>query len=443
MNEQTDLHYDVIIIGAGPAGLAAAIESSRRGLSCIVLDRNKKPGRKLYATGNGRCNLCNDIYNDDAYFGSSFASEIMNNVNLRDFTLDFIHKLGIETVCINGYYYPLSRQSSTVVWGLRDAAIMSGAEICCNSEVEKVDIINTENDKPIYRVHVTGNSVYTGSGLIIASGSPSGPECGAPDERKLYSVINDLKLEFKPYRASLCPVICKDDFDMPAGIRTDALISVPTFITDDKGNIINKSIKQERGELQINENCLSGIVIFNLAEYIYDLIIENKETSVKQQSDPGISINLIPDISEDIFLESFSRLKSSFPERKFVAFLNGFIHDKLSVYFENILIHKKLINRPGLEIKDIPDESAGLIYKELISWQVQPEGLMGYDRSQASSGGIITECIDSRTMSVKGRRGLYAAGEAIDVLGKCGGYNISFALYTGSLAGKNVLKDDK
>ena len=103
-------HYDICIIGAGPAGLAAAIESSRRGLSCLLLDRNKKPGKKLYATGNGRCNLCNEHYDRDCYYGSDFASEIIYMRNLRDFVTEYMDGLGIKTVSKNGYYYPLSEK---------------------------------------------------------------------------------------------------------------------------------------------------------------------------------------------------------------------------------------------------------------------------------------------------------------------------------------------
>ena len=488
MNDSQQKTYDVIIIGAGPAGLAAAIESSRRGLSCIVLDRNKKPGRKLYATGNGRCNICNDVYDSTVYFGNSFAEAIMNRVNLRDFTLDFIHDLGIETTCINGYYYPMSRQSSTVVWGLRDAALMSGAEISCGKEVVRVEEtdckgLRIENPLPRYMVTVSDGDVYMGSSLIIASGSPSGPECGAPESSKLNHILESLKLEYEPYRASLCPVICNEDFSMIAGVRADVIVSIPLINTNGNDGIphtltntntntntadnnYNQVTIQERGELQITENSLSGIVIFNLAEYIYELINKKSNNLDKNKnsnnsdkstnsnnsdkstnsnnSDNGsgarkIIINLMPDISETAFINCYIKLKTAFPKRKLMAFLNGFIHDKLAAFFEKKLWDKHIIESTGLCIEDMDDDIIIAIYDELTSWSVVPESLMGFDRSQASAGGIITDALNPETMAVNGRTELYAAGEAVNILGKCGGYNISFALYTGSLAGKSVL----
>ena len=171
-------HYDICIIGAGPAGLAAAIESSRRGLSCLLLDRNKKPGKKLYATGNGRCNLCNEHYDRDCYYGSDFASEIIYKRNLRDFVTEYMDGLGIKTVSKNGYYYPMSMQASAVVWALRDAAVMNGVEIISDSEVFAVE---DKGDK--YIISYSGGKTAEAESVILATGSPKrGSESGCRSE---------------------------------------------------------------------------------------------------------------------------------------------------------------------------------------------------------------------------------------------------------------------
>ena len=153
-----------------------------------------------------------------------------------------------------------------------------------------------------------------------------------------------------------------------------------------------------------------------------------------------LNINLIPDIDEKNFRQKLSRMTVDYPERRFTAFLNGFINDKLAVYFINKMIENSIIFDEKTPLKDVDIFKVREIYKMISEWNVKVTDIYGFERSQASSGGIKTELINPDNMNVVGRRELYAIGEATDVLGKCGGYNISYALYSGFLAGRNCLK---
>lgn len=407
--------YDVIIAGAGPAGLTAAIESSRRGLSCLLADKNKKPGRKLYAAGNGRANICNAFYDRAFYYGSDFIDKILMNVDLTEFVRDYFDHMGVLTVSKIGYYYPMSMQASTIVWALRDAAIMSGAEIVSDSE-----IIRVESDSDEYTVYFKDGRVFRCNSFILAIGSPSAPELGSADEKSAYSLFESLNLAYEPFKAALGPVRCDESFEMIAGVRCEAEIRV------------GLSGILEYGELQITENTLSGIVIFNLSHYIRKMLEENGIAE--------LNINLIPDIDEKSFRQKLSRMTVDYPERRFTAFLNGFINDKLAVYFINKMIENSIIFDEKTPLKDVDIFKVREIYKMISEWNVKVTDIYGFERSQASSGGIKTELINPDNMNVVGRRELYAIGEATDVLGKCGGYNISYALYSGFLAGRNCLK---
>ena len=402
-------HYDICIIGAGPAGLVAAIESSRRGLSCLLLDRNKKPGRKLYATGNGRCNLCNDHYDRDCYYGSDFAARIIEKRNLRDFVVEYMDNLGIRTVSKNGYYYPMSMQASTVVWALRDAAVMNGTEILTDSEVTSVE---DEGDK--YIISYSGGKTVEAKSVIVATGGPSAPELGAASCQTLYSLYRSLNLNCEMFRPCLCPVEVGEDLGSIAGVRCDAEIS------------LHIAEQRERGELQITATGLSGIVTFNMNEYM------------QKQSENGydiIHVNLLPDVTYEEFIYRFNTFKKNSPNRKILGFLNGFLNDKLALYQLNLL-------KEAGSVKDdvnVSEIEAGLIYRALIDWKLQIKQYNDLTRSQASAGGIEMSEIDPKDMHIINRRELYAVGEATDVLGKCGGYNISYALYTGYLAGRACL----
>ena len=135
--------YDICIIGAGASGLVAAIESSRRGLSCVVVDKNKKAGMKLYATGNGRCNLTNDTWEEDTYYENEFVDRVFDylyretGMRQRTFILDYFKGLGVNTVNKDGYFYPSSMQASSVVWALLDAARALNIEIKNKTDVNE------------------------------------------------------------------------------------------------------------------------------------------------------------------------------------------------------------------------------------------------------------------------------------------------------------------
>ena len=174
----------------------------------------------------------------------------------------------------------------------------------------------------------------------------------------------------------------------------------------------------EDGEVQFTDYGLSGIVVFDLSYY----------DDIKT-----ITIDTLFDISEDEFVSLFNITKENNPTRTLHGFLNGFINDKLAAY---------IIKCVGLSLKqelsDSDIESAKRIYTAARNIKYTFKSLYGYTHSQVTKGGIVCEEIDPLTMQLKNRSGLYAAGEAIDVCGKCGGYNLMWAMRSGYLAGKNI-----
>ena len=412
--------YDICIIGAGASGLVAAIESSRRGLSCVVVEKNKKPAVKLYATGNGRCNLTNDTWEEDSYYENSFVDSVYDalyrdtGLRPRNFVIDYFKKLGVTTVNKNGYIYPRSMQASTVVWSLVDAAKANGAEIRCPFKVENV-ICNTDQDGIFYEIlgvsgknsNAEDSTIYARK-LILATGGISQPELGAAEDSNLYNLINSLGLTAKEFKSGLCPVYCSDDLSALAGVRTKAVVSV-------NGH-------SEKGEVQFTEKGLSGIVIFNMSYYL----------------NPGDTIHLsLLDISEDDFVHHFNLVKSKYPGRSLTAFLNGYINDKLALYYKNAFYGSEL----KLCLVDVTEAGIRGLYQDMNDWWIKIRSKADISSSQASIGGIITDDINPGTMCIKYKRfneTLYAVGEVTDVIGKCGGYNLTYAFVTGYLAGRNI-----
>ena len=156
---------------------------------------------------------------------------------------------------------------------------------------------------------------------------------------------------------------------------------------------------------------------------------------------PGdrITVNLMPKKSENDFAAEFNDIKARFPERRLDLFLNGYINDKLGEYFI-----QKFYGNPDFKLclKDITETGIRGLYQEITEWSVGIKSINDFNQSQASAGGVVVSIIDPYSMEIDSDKtigsGIYAIGEATDVLGKCGGYNLTYAFITGYLAGISV-----
>ncbi len=436
----SDKIYDICIIGAGASGLVAAIESSRRGLSCVVVDKNKKAAQKLYATGNGRCNLTNDNWEADSYYENEFVDQVFDSLykitgmRQRTFVLDYFKNLGITTVSRDGYFYPASLQASSVVWALLEAVRTQGVEIrqkttCRNvkptniadilDDIDVSDQRHFDADR-IYKLNLevkNENEIYEdyiyARNIIISTGGIAQSKLGASSKELSSELFDSLKLPYNEFRSCLCPVICSEDDRLSsiAGVRTKARIYVENH--------------NELGELMITEDGISGIVTFNMSYYM--------------RAGSRVRVNLLPKTSEDDFVSHFNNIKTHFPNKRLDSFLNGYINDKLAFYMIG-----RFYGNPELklQLKDVTETGIRGLYGELTEWILTVRTRYDSEHSQASSGGIITDVINPLTMNINRNStigdGIYAVGEATDVIGKCGGYNLSYAFITGYLAGNAV-----
>ena len=404
--------YDICIIGAGASGLVAAIESSRRGLSSVVVDKNKKPGAKLYATGNGRCNLTNDDWDDDVYYDNPFPFRVFDlffekyNMRPRSFVVDYFKKLGINTINKHGYFYPESMQASSVVWALTDAVRQSGAEMVMGFEVTDIKDEEYFNERKAYVISDdNGNHLYARN-ILISTGGMS--QVKSLDNPGFAADISGIYI--RRFAPGLCPVLVKEDLTEISGVRCRSRIKAGSH--------------SEVGELQITDKGISGIVTFDMSYYM--------------SQDDTISINVLPGHSLEEMLEAFNSQKIAFPDKNIILFLNGYINDKLSKFFVNKLYGEMA---QGLKIKDITDTGIKELYEEMSQWELTVKEKGGFEVSQASIGGISTDIIDPETMMIKTisdrNHAIYVAGEATDVIGKCGGYNLTYAFLTGFVAGRS------
>ena len=179
--------YKACIIGAGAAGLIAAIEASSARGDILILDKNKKAGMKLYATGNGRCNLANLHMASSCYYDNLFVTNILGE-NPSDFIVDYMNKLGVSCYDKNGYVYPRSNQASTIVWALLDRLKRDNITLKTGTEAGSIIV---ENDH--YTVKdINGKEICKTENIIIATGGISMPKLGAASETTTCKLFDSL-----------------------------------------------------------------------------------------------------------------------------------------------------------------------------------------------------------------------------------------------------------
>lgn len=402
------MRYDTIVIGGGPAGMTAAIKAKEtcEQAKILIIDRNKKLGKKLYATGNGKCNIANSALDLSSYHSSNefFPYQIINTESykiLKEFFID----LGVAIYDDGGYLYPQSMQASTVVWALSDRIKYLGIEIHTSEEA-----VTVEPAGGMYRV-VTDCAEYTAGTVVAAPGSAAAPKLGGTES--VYRLLGNTDIRTVAPHPALCRLKTDDDMTELAGVR--ARCSVSLFCDGDVYD-------SESGEIQFADGWLSGIAVFNLSMQCIDLLNENRI--------PVIEVTLVPEMCEDDVMGYLRKFRDDNPDRRVEAMFNGLVNEKIARFIIKRL-NLKAVTSAGLDDKELDR-----IVCELKHMRFDITGHGGYDESQAACGGIDTRQLRPDSMEADGYKGLYVAGEYADVTGKCGGYNIMWAVMTGMRAGE-------
>ena len=400
--------YDTIVIGGGPAGMTAAIKAKEtcEKAKILIIDRNKKLGKKLYATGNGRCNIANSALDLSSYHSCNefFPYQIINTESYKKLK-EFFMDLGVAIYDDGGYLYPQSMQASTVVWALSDRIKHLGIEIHTTEEAESV-----ETTDEMYGV-VTDCAEYTARTVVAAPGSAAAPKLGGTES--VYRLLENTDIRTIAPHPALCRLKTHEDISDLAGVRARCRVSL---LCD--GDVYDS----ESGEIQFADGWLSGIAVFNLSMQCIDLLNDGRT--------PVVEVTLVPEMDEDDVLGYLRKFRDSNPDRRLEAMSNGLVNEKIARF---------IINR--LELKSVTaarltDEELDRMVFEIKHMRFEISGHGGYDESQAACGGIDTRQLRPDSMEADGYKGLYVAGEYADVTGKCGGYNIMWAVMTGMRAGE-------
>lgn len=393
-------YYDIAVIGAGPAGLAAAItaKSTYPAVKTVVLEKKEKPAKKLRASGNGRGNLSNE-----------------KCVNLEE-VLGFFAQSGIAVrKDSEGRIYPYSEEAEAAAEALVKRAARLGADILTDSEVKSVE---ADSDGG-FRVFISGKGREASlrcSALLIATGGKSFAVYGSSGDG--YRLAESLGHAVTPTVPALTAVEVKEDIKEMKGVRVKGCVSL-----FEGGNLVFK----ESGEIQFREDSISGICVMDLSS----ALPAAESGSLKNIFDGlRIAVNFVPDFGAAGLL-SFLGAKKDVCGISACDLLETIVRDKAV---------PAILKRAGVEpCKEARLLTAGEllnIANALRSFSLTPCGRKGWKEAQVTKGGVVLKEICEDTMESRIIPGLYFAGEVLDYDGPCGGYNLHNAWLTGIRAGK-------
>lgn len=395
------------IIGGGASGMAAAIEASGNSDNQIlVFERQARVGRKLQATGNGRCNLSNLGTGVSHYHGQQpeFVCPALDAYNTEN-TLTWFRQLGLITVSeSSGKIYPYSDQANSVVDVLRFALERPNIRLYTGAEVQKV-----KKQDGGFLIEC-GEQQFFCDRLIVA--------CGGLAGTKLGGTMSGYKLlgKFGHKCTRLRPTLVQLKSSWPGivslkGVRANCHVRV---LKD--AQLYAESV----GELQFTEYGISGPVIFEISRDVCN-----------GAGEWGAEIDFIPQIgTEELFAELISRKNTGRPVSEL---LTGILHNRLG----RVLTQSAGIGSSGF-VAEMNDEAMRAVCNCVKAFRIELTEPMGMDSAQVTAGGVLTEQFDPNTMESKLVPGLYACGEVLDVDGDCGGYNLQWAWSSGRLAGKSA-----
>ena len=401
--------WDVAVVGAGASGMMAAITAAED-RSVLLLEHLDKPGKKILATGNGKCNFTNANMTVEHFYGShELVESVLKQFGTED-TIAFFQKIGIWPKEKNGYYYPNSGQAVSVAEAL--------VAECNRKKVRLVTGCNMTSlfpDKYGFQIETTQGN-FRSRNVILATGLLAAPKLGS--DGSVIPVLKQLGHRFSPILPALCGFLAKGmDFKKVSGVRCEVALTLV---------IEGKKEARERGELQLTDYGISGIPAFQISSPAVRALHAKKRVSV--------SIDFMPQLSLlQLEQELERRMERDAGEKTAADTLCGLFNQKLIPV---------LLKHSGTDVHaDAGKINVRKLADVIHNYQVELTQVRDFSYAQVCTGGIRTEELDVHTLESKLVPGLYFAGELLDVDGICGGYNLQWAWSSGYVAGNAVLKN--
>lgn len=403
----------VAVIGGGAAGLMAALTAAKAGADVTIYEHNKSVGKKILASGNGRCNIINTTASSSDYFGADpgFAAFCLGQMPFASFE-KFCQSIGLLLdIKDDGRCYPLSNEAKSVLLAFQTAVQEAGVKIITEKRISSISkeenrfVVETDQAKAHY------------DKVLIATGSEAAPQLGATGDGYAFAKAFGHDIE-APYPSLVQLHIDSTLHHKMAGVKT--LAEVTLYIN-------GRPEDKVQGDILFTRYGISGLAILDISQKASSALMEYQHVAV--------GINLLPRFNRQALGTLIEKLTVSVPNHPLETALTGILSTKIVPHLLQSAHIRPDIPAAQLTIKEIK-KLAHLIQ----DWRFDIVDTHGFKHAEVSGGGVSTAQIDNKTMESKLAEGLYFAGEVIDIVGRRGGYNFNFAWASGMIAGKEMAR---
>lgn len=399
----------ILVIGAGASGMMAAIQAAIAGAQVTIYEKTDRVGKKILATGNGKCNLSNQNMDLSNYYCEDYdkLANCFSRFSVQD-TVSFFESNGLMLKERDGYLYPYCEQASVVLDVLR----LCLKKYNVNVVTSVTDIILSVKKNGRFSVDSSvGNKEF--DSVILACGSKAGMKNATTEG---YNYAKAFGHRIVPLEPALVQVRCEEDFfQAVAGVRCKAKISLYM------DNVLKAS---EQGELQLTDYGISGIPVFQISRLI--------AKAIRNKNSVSVEIDFVPAMEDAEWEQLITDRITQYYGFSLEEFLTGLLHKKIS-----LMLLKQYGLKPAEKLSKENEKFVMELCEAMKKFIVTPKCVNGFEQAQVCSGGIDFSELNENLESIY-CPGLYICGEMIDVDGKCGGYNLQWAWTSGYIAGTSA-----
>lgn len=391
-----DIDFDVIVLGAGAAGLMAAGVAGARGRRVLVLDHAKKPGEKIRISGGGRCNFTNLHCAPDSFISDNphFCKSALKRYTQHDFiAMVDRYKIAWHEKTLGQLFCDDSAQQ--IIDMLLSECEKSGVAIQMDTNISAVD-----KQGDVFTV-TTGHRRLTAHAVVVATGGPSIPKMGATGFA--YDIARQFGMRVVTPRAALVPLTF--DVDVLAATKPLSGLAVDPARVHCNGAVFDEA-------LLFTHKGISGPAILQISSY--------------WRGGDTVRIDLAPGLD---VLAHLKDMRMSQPKKHIHSILGDIMPQRLA----DVIVERTGVNGP---MADLSDKKLSAVSTAIQAWDVIPCGTEGYRTAEVAAGGVDTKDLSSKTMESQTTPGLYFIGEAVDVTGWLGGYNFQWAWSSGHACGQ-------